>query len=89
MTIWPNPASGVVTLKGYLRGEKSIVTIFDVQGRVLQRLSVQPASGGYYETTWDGKTQSGGVVGSGVYYAVLAEEGKSSAGKAIRIVLLR
>lgn len=90
LRIVPNPAPGVVRLRGRIDGRRGVITIFDVKGRMLRRMKVQPSTSyGDFETTWDGRTDVGSNASSGVYYASLAEEGKAARTPAIRVVLLR
>jgi hypothetical protein len=74
----PNPFNPVTRLRYYLGAATTAsITIFDVQGRMVRRLvreSVRPA--GWHEAMWDGATDSGVQVGSGVYFAQLRASGR-------------
>jgi hypothetical protein len=84
----PNPFNPLTRLRYYLEKPVSCsITIFDVQGRSVRRLireGIRPA--GWSEARWDGKTDSGTVAGSGVYFARLSAGGTSTMQ---RLVLLK
>ena len=69
----PNPFNPVTTLGYVLKGPALVsLSIYDVQGRVVRRL-LRPAlrPGGRGVATWDGRTDAGLPVSSGVYFAKL------------------
>jgi hypothetical protein len=66
---YPNPFNAKTTIRYELPpGEKSTLTIFDITGRQIQRLNI---SGDKHEIIWDGASQSGQPVSSGIYFYTL------------------
>lgn len=51
------------------------LTIFDLNGRAVRRLLDAPLTGGDHEVQWDGRNDSGEIVGSGVYFYRLEVDG--------------
>jgi hypothetical protein len=84
----PNPFNPVTRFHYYLAGRlKSSLTIFVVHGRVVRRLlqdAVRPA--GWGEARWDGKTDQGRPVASGMYFARMYA---GNASHVQRVVLLK
>jgi flagellar hook assembly protein FlgD len=82
---YPNPFNPSTTMRfglpnsGYVRLE-----IFDVLGRRIKTLTDGCFEPGYHAVTWDGKTDKGDDVGSGVYYSRLSVDGN----RATRKILL-
>jgi len=71
----PNPARGQV-LFGYavpneLAGQREIIAIYDLAGRRVAIVSDGPARPGAREIHWDMRSESGGKVAAGVYFARL------------------
>lgn len=85
----PNPMSGSTSLT--LRSASSLkgvtVSVFDVAGREVRRLSVGDLSPGAHQVLWDGRTDDGRQVASGIYYCVASYSGGGSTPK--RLVVLR
>ncbi|MGH1364849.1 MAG: T9SS type A sorting domain-containing protein [Calditrichia bacterium] len=51
------------------------LTVFDINGHLIQKLMSNQLEAGRYTTTWDGKNSSGQRVGSGVYlYRLVAND---------------
>jgi hypothetical protein len=70
----PNPFNPVTTLSFDVPGETGgarpvTLAIYDVRGRLLRQLLAGPVATGSHDVRWDGRTASGAVVGSGVYFA--------------------
>jgi len=73
LTANPNPADGPVRLFGTFRsapGTRTVLEIFDVGGRRLQRYEGRGDTGAL-SFVWDHRDQSGQRVASGVYFARL------------------
>ena len=51
--------------------------VFDVHGRLVKTLADADFPVGRHEVTWDGQNNTGGIVGSGVYYFRLHATGRS------------
>jgi flagellar hook assembly protein FlgD len=74
------PASGPVTISftvagglqelsaGALARERAELSIYDVRGALVRRIFSQPLIAGDYDVHWDGTSESGDPVGSGVYF---------------------
>ena len=87
ISVVPNPSGGNVGLRLVLpRGQVAQVAIFDVAGRLVQRLTARPGSTPIALVAWDGRDRSGRRVSSGVYWArvVAAKQVRTS-----RFVILR
>jgi hypothetical protein len=83
----PNPMTDQTTLRFNLPTTgMAQLTIFDLQGRVLRRLARGPLPGGEDAIVWDGRTDGGEAVRSGVYYARLVALGAS---RTIKLTLMR
>ena len=72
LTAHPNPANGPVLLFGTFTpsSAKTVVEIFDVAGRRLQRYEGR-ADSGELSFVWDNRDRSGRRVASGLYFARL------------------
>jgi DNA-binding beta-propeller fold protein YncE len=73
---YPNPAAGVSRLDyrvpdGLPPGERITITVFDVAGRRVRRLLDEPAVAGGRVAIWDGRDDSGSLVGGGIYFAAV------------------
>ena len=65
----PNPFNPVTSVRFALpRGSEVRLTVFDVTGRVVRTLVDEELPAGYHETSWDGRSDSGQRVASGVYF---------------------
>jgi hypothetical protein len=74
---YPNPARGEVLLRfGQPTEGPSRLRVFDVQGREIARLHDGRGVAGWRDMTWDGGRASGRVAPSGVYFAVLEQDGE-------------
>jgi hypothetical protein len=74
---YPNPARGLVRLRfGRPVEGHSRLRVFDVQGREIARLHDGRGVAGWRDMIWDGRSASGRVAPSGVYFAVLEQDGE-------------
>lgn len=84
----PNPFNPVTRLRYYLASTaRSSLVVFDVHGRVVRRLlreAVRPR--GWGDVRWDGKSDRGHPVASGMYFARMQAGGASYLQ---RVVLLK
>jgi hypothetical protein len=83
--------TGTVTLGGQRGHGASRLVIFDVNGRRVRSLEVSGSasrSGGRFEVTWDGSTESGGLASVGVYFAQLIGQGGGYEARR-KLILLR
>jgi len=83
----PQPSSGSVRIAFDLHRSGSVeVALFDIQGRLVRRLSTPRLEPGSREVDWDGADQNGGQVPPGVYLVRLSLDGRAEAdGKVLRI----
>jgi len=83
----PNPFNPVVVAR-YTLAQREHVTlrVFDVRGRMVRELVNSSLGAGNYSARWDGRTNSGGIAPSGVYFMRL-DAGTYSAIK--KLVLLK
>jgi hypothetical protein len=65
----PNPASGPIRIDFAIPGAGPVrITVVDVAGRTVRRLSEGHRSAGRYSLLWDGRRESGAKVPAGVYF---------------------
>ena len=68
LSIRPNPSTGRVRLEYNLLQEAMIkLSVFDVQGRLVKKLTAQVQKSGVHTQYWDGLNENGDAVPSGVY----------------------
>ena len=83
--VFPNPFTTSTTFE--LQGrtpEQANIEIYDVKGRLLRVLSVQPTSEGYASITWDGRVTDGRDAPPGVYFVRMNGGGSFQVGKVIK-----
>jgi hypothetical protein len=74
---YPNPSPGSVVMR--LTGscqESAVCFIYDVSGRFIRTLDMEPVDGGLV-ASWDGMGARGEVLPSGIYYARVKVSGQS------------
>jgi hypothetical protein len=82
----PNPFNPRTSLRFELPASgPARLAIHDVRGRQVRILSEGWRAQGDHFVTWDGTDQDGVELPSGVYYAVLASEGRSAARKMVLV----
>ena len=70
----PNPAHSGTELAYAVPSEAAVtLTIFDVRGRIVRRITLQGQSPGRHSVPWDLKDDAGRPVGSGIYFMRLEE----------------
>jgi hypothetical protein len=75
---YPNPSNPRTTIAFNLPSADHIrLQVFDVHGRLVKTLADADFPVGRHEVTWDGQNNTGGIVGSGVYYFRLQATGRS------------
>lgn len=78
---YPNPFNPSTTIRYGLSENANVsLTIYDVQGNLVQILDSEYRAAGWYETTWNGTKKDGTPVTTGVYLA------KLNAGAASQVV---
>ena len=72
---YPNPFNPTTTIK-YQINRKGLtkVMIFDLNGRLIKTLENTFKSEGVHSVVWDGRTDNGKLVASGVYFCQVAFE---------------
>jgi len=66
---FPNPFNPTTTLAFSLKDTREVnLTVFDVAGRRVRELVNEKRSQGAYRVVWDGRSDSGSTVASGVYF---------------------
>ena len=75
---YPNPFSSSTVVLYKLTTQSDIqVTIFDILGRVVRRITAGAQSVGAHSVLWDGSNNSGQRVASGIYFYTLQAGGES------------
>jgi hypothetical protein len=83
---FPNPTGGAIRLRlGLPRDGPAELSVFDVSGRLVARMSTDRQSAGWHDLTWDARDREGRPVASGTYFLRL------TAGETVsrRFVVLR
>jgi hypothetical protein len=87
MAAWPNPFNPRTTLVFEVATRSRVnLAIFDARGRLVNQLLDSVQSPGRHELQWDGRSDSGNPVSSGVYYARLLADGSADG---LKLVLLK
>ena len=75
---YPNPFNPVTTIRYYLGHDSQVeLNVYDISGRLVERLVSQKQSSGYHEVDWRGISADGTALGTGLYLARI-EAGNSS-----------
>ena len=84
---YPNPLNPETNLEFRTSQDGPVkVSVFDLQGRLVKTLQDGPLAAGYNSVRWDGRTQNGAKVASGVYYfKISAVEGST----VVRVTVLK
>ncbi|MBN2356152.1 T9SS type A sorting domain-containing protein, partial [candidate division KSB1 bacterium] len=65
---YPNPFNPTTTIQYALPGDAQVkLVIFNVLGQKVKTLVDQKQKAGYQTVNWDGRDESGNIVGSGIY----------------------
>ncbi len=73
--VFPNPFNPSTTIEFSIPSAgPSSVRIFDIKGRHVATLVDQAMGAGVYRVRWNGKTDAGGSVASGVYFVNVASQ---------------
>jgi hypothetical protein len=73
---YPNPFNPRTTLRfGIARAGPVRISVYDTSGRLVRRLLDEPRDAGWFEIGWDGRSDGGRGVVSGVYYGRLESGG--------------
>lgn len=72
LTNYPNPFNPTTTIAYSLAIESEVsLGIFNISGQLLRRFDFGPQKAGCYTVIWDGNSQQGEKVGSGIYFLEL------------------
>jgi uncharacterized delta-60 repeat protein len=87
LNISPNPSSGRQSFALNIAAEQRIgaLSVYDVAGRLVWRRELGGLAPGAHEIDWDGRTNSGNVAASGVYFARLDGVRAAPAFRLVRI----
>jgi hypothetical protein len=84
-SVYPNPFNATATITYHVNHPQQIVlTVYDVQGHLVNTLANGLAASGIHHLTWDGHNDQGIPVASGQYFIIL----KSAADRLMRSCLL-
>lgn len=84
----PNPFNPTTSVRYEVGEEASVrIRIYDAGGRFVRTLAEGPHQPGQYWVVWDGKTEAGDTVSSGVYFYELDLDGRPVTGR--KMLLLR
>jgi hypothetical protein len=82
---FPNPFTENTTLNFSLNNSAFVsLSIFDLQGRLIQKLNHNTLQAGTHEFIWNGENSNQQNIGSGVYFYSLLIDGKQYSGKLIK-----
>jgi hypothetical protein len=80
----PNPFNPVTALSYCIPARGRVeLSVYDVAGRRVATLVDGEVGGGYHEAVWDGRSNSGKSVASGIYFARLSAAGETRTRKMI------
>jgi hypothetical protein len=85
--VFPNPARPSATIHYAVPMDSRVtVEIYNIQGRKVATLLDEVVPAGYHTIAWDGRTDAGGPVATGVYFCrVQCCEGQEITQKMIKI----
>jgi hypothetical protein len=84
----PNPTHGETQLQYQLAQEGPVrLQIFDAQGRLVRTLVDDTQAASQYSVSWDGRSEEGSAVASGLYFARF--QGPDGAAESRTLVLVR
>lgn len=85
--VFPNPFNPSTKIEFSVPKEAPVsVRVFDVQGRGVATLVNKPMSPGIYRVAWNGKTDAGRDLASGVYFAQIQSGGSR---QSVRLTMLK
>jgi len=84
----PNPASGSIVISGVAGSEGVRLEVFNVQGRRVRLIEIKNRDGASFEIGWNGRTDAGHPVSSGVYFIRIQAQGMTTS-EPKRILFLR
>ncbi|UKN00390.1 T9SS type A sorting domain-containing protein [Paracrocinitomix mangrovi] len=83
--VYPNPFDQSTTITYHLNSASFVsVYIYDMQGRIINKLIREQQVSGTHSINWDGNDGEGKEVGSGMYVYSMMIDGKSYTGKILK-----
>ena len=86
LSVYPNPFNPNTTARFFTSGPSATLEIYDVLGKLTRRIDRPVSGAGWVEMGWDGRSDAGAPVASGVYLLRVSDGVKS---EMTRIVLLK
>jgi|GEM_PF-966589 len=84
---YPNPFNSFTTFEFEVYRENRIrIVIFNQKGSIVRELMNKPLNTGHYSLTWDGTTDKGITLASGIYILTIASTGSV---KSMKVMLLK
>ena len=84
---YPNPFNPATRLRFVMPQEARVrLDVYDLAGQRLRRLMDRTVAAGRYEVPWDGRDASGFNAASGVYHAVLRDDGGRRWSRAMTLI---
>ena len=69
---YPNPFNPSTTIRYGLPEEANVsLVIYDVRGQVVQTITSDHQTAGWYDVVWNGHTSNGKTISTGIYFARL------------------
>ena len=88
LRVWPSPTTGPATIAFDLPDAAPVeVEVFDVGGRLVQRIDLGELGAGGHQVPWDGSDLAGADVANGVYMVRVVSEAQLLASE--RLVVAR
>lgn len=82
--VYPNPFNPVTNIRYSLAGPDQVrLDIYNSRGQIIRSFSNNHASSGHYTQVWDGISERGEFVSSGVYYIVMRSSNYRSSSKMV------
>ncbi len=84
---YPNPFNPATRIRFVMPGEARVrLEVYDLAGQRVRRLMDRTVAAGRYEVVWDGRDASGFNAASGVYHAVLRDDGGRRWSRAMTLI---
>ena len=88
---YPNPFNPTTTIRYQLPEDATLikVSVFNTLGELVRTLVNDMKDAGVYEVTWDGRSNSGNQVGSGIYFCRITAEGVQNFNSVKKMLLMK
>ena len=88
LSVFPNPMTSITTLNCIVNDPSSMTfEVFDISGRKVRRIEIGAVSRGLNSFTWDGLSESGEQMSTGIYFLHISVEGGEHSTS--KVVLIR